>query len=72
MAAAEPSARRTQAVRLADVPFEVRMRAARMEARRAKTVKEAEELLAAAFEPSDRVFYIRSDADVDEDLRQAA
>lgn len=70
MAAAEPSARRTQAVRLTDVPFDVRMRAARMEARRAKTVKEAEALVAAAFAPSDRVFYIA--ADVDEDLLEAA
>jgi hypothetical protein len=58
MAAAEPSARRTQAVKLADIPFEIRMRAARREASKAKTSREAEQLLAAALHPSDHVYYI--------------
>lgn len=71
MSATDPSPHRSQPVRLRDVPFDVRMRAARTEARKAKTVKEAESLLAAAIAPSDRVYYIKPDDSVQE-LRKAA
>jgi len=48
-------------IRLADVPFEQRMSAAREAARDCHTPKEAHELLAAALFPSERVYWVRSE-----------
>lgn len=58
MAATEPSKRRKVAVRLADVPLEVRLEAARTEARSARTPRERDELIRAAMSPAETVFYV--------------
>lgn len=69
MAATDPSKRRSVPVRLRDIPIDVRLKAARVEARSAKTEREREALLAAALDPSETVFYITAD---DEQFRAAA
>lgn len=53
-----PSERRRIAVRLIDVPIELRLKAAREECRHAKTDRERDELLAAALAPKETVFYV--------------
>lgn len=61
MAATEPSKRRRVAVRLSDVPVEVRLEAARRESRSARTPAERDALIAAALAPSSTVFYVTDD-----------
>lgn len=68
MAASNPSARRRVPVRLCDIPVELRLKAAREEARHAKTDDERNSLLSAALAPSDTVFYVVDD----EPIRAAA
>jgi hypothetical protein len=58
MAASKPSKRRSVPVRLSEIPLEVRLAAARAEARGAKTPSERSALLRAALCPSDDVFYV--------------
>lgn len=54
----EPSERRPVPVRLCDLPRDVLMRAARREARREPDVERKLDLLWAAINPSDVVFYV--------------
>lgn len=68
MAATEPSKRRSVPVRLTEIPFDVRVRAAREAARSAKSDQERQALLTAALLPSETVFYV---TDVEE-FRAAA
>lgn len=49
-------------VRLSDVPFGLRMSAARQEAKRCVTRAEVDDLLFAALFPSERVYWIREAA----------
>lgn len=58
MALTDPSPRRRQPVRLADVDLNLRVRAARRLLKEAKTAGEAQAILAAATRPSDTVYYI--------------
>lgn len=54
---------------LRDIPLEVRLKAARVEARNAKSDREREALLAAALDPSGTLFYVTDDG---EQFRAAA
>lgn len=58
----EPSERRLKAVRLTDIPLEARYAAAVREARHAVDAHDRRELFAAAFLPSDTVYYVTVDA----------
>jgi hypothetical protein len=55
-------------VKLADVPLELRLKAARELCRHAKTDRERDELIGAALAPSAATFYVTDD----EPLRAAA
>lgn len=57
------------AVRLTEIPFSQRMSAARIAAKDCHTPKEALEVLAAAIGPSEKVYWIRTEA---VDLARAA
>lgn len=58
----EPSARRLRPVRLTDIPLEQRMKAAHSLLRGITDGTEAQELLAVALEPSDKVYFVTVDA----------
>jgi hypothetical protein len=60
-----------QRIRLSDLPFEVRVAAARREARTASDAEEASGLLLAALFPSDKIYFVRADAEPDVELRAA-
>lgn len=61
MAATDPSARRRVPVQLADIPLELRMKAARELCRSAKSDRERRDLIGAALSPRSDVFYVTSD-----------
>lgn len=62
MAVTEPSARRLRPVRLTDIPLEIRYAAAQREARHAASADERADLLAAALDPSDTVYWVKHPA----------
>lgn len=62
MALTEPSARRLRPVRLSDIPLELRLNAANQIVRHMRDGDEAQELLAAALAPSDKVYFVTLDA----------
>lgn len=49
-------------VRLTDIPIDERCRAAQVASRQARDEQETMSLLAAALDPSERVYWVRADA----------